>query len=255
MWKPVHRPARRTASASELRRLPARIRRKARSAVVSSRIPGVLQTTTPAAVAAATSMLSKPTATLATTRRRPFPAASTSASKRSVRTQTTPSNPSRRAAMRPSGPRGSSSGRWTTSQGGPGPAGSVSGSVPPAGSGRVTKTRGPAVTAPPSAPGPAGVVVGRLGHPGDETLEAPPAVVGRAVGAGGVADVDAFQDAGALPVGERDVEVEVGQVTPGASGVTGRDVLPPREPGRPGRGPEEGGELVVGFGPVHEELA
>src|SRR5207245_2114876 len=161
MWKPVHRPARRTASASELRRLPARIRRKARSAVVSSRIPG----------------------------------------------------------------------------------GSVSGPVPPAGSGRVTKTRGAAVTAPPSAPGPAGVVVGRLGHPGDDTLEAPPAVVGRAVGAGGVADVDAFQDAGALPVGERDVEVEVGQVTPGASGVTGRDGLPPRAPGRRGRGPRARGAL------------
>ena len=47
---PVHRPSRRSRSASEARRVAARISRNARSAVVSSSTPGVLQTVMPMAV-------------------------------------------------------------------------------------------------------------------------------------------------------------------------------------------------------------
>src|SRR5438477_7470567 len=143
------------------------------------------------------------------------------ASNRSVNTETMPSNPERRAAARPAGSSGSSSGRWTTSQGGPGPPGSVSGSVPPAGRGRVTKTRGGPVMTCRSSPGPAGVPVGGLRQLRNHALEAPPAVVGAAVGARGVADVDAFQDHGDLPVAEGDEVVELRQVAAGGGGVAG----------------------------------
>ena len=57
--QPFHLPSRRSRSASVARRVAARIRRNARSAVVSSSTPGVLQTVMPrSACAAATSMLS-----------------------------------------------------------------------------------------------------------------------------------------------------------------------------------------------------
>src|SRR5437763_6026714 len=253
MWKPVHRPVRSTASASEVRRLAASTRRKARSAVVSSRMPGVLQTTTPAAVAASTSMLSNPTATLATTRRRPFPAPRTAASTRSVRRQTIPSTPAATASASPAGSRGSSSGRWITSHGGPGPSAATSGSVPPAGSGRVTRTRGgPGTT---SATGAAGRLVGRLGQLGDRALEASPGVVGLAVGAGGVADVDTLEDHRDLPVGEGHVVVDLRQVTPRAGGVAGGDLLAAGKSGGHGRRPRQRRHLVAGFGPVDQQHA
>ena len=51
MWKPVQRPARRSASASDARRHAARMRRNARSAVVSSSTPGVLHTAMPSSAA------------------------------------------------------------------------------------------------------------------------------------------------------------------------------------------------------------
>ena len=90
---PVQRPSRRSRSASLARRVAARISRKARSAVVSSSTPGVLQATTPIAVAEATSMLSYPTAAFATTWSLPLcPDSRTEASMRSVRWQTIPSH-------------------------------------------------------------------------------------------------------------------------------------------------------------------
>ena len=48
--QPVHRPSRRSLSASDAKRVAVRIRRKARSAVVSSSTPGVLHTVMPSAV-------------------------------------------------------------------------------------------------------------------------------------------------------------------------------------------------------------
>ena len=68
---PFHRPSRRSRSASVASRVAARMRRNARSAVVSSSTPGVLQTVMPSSLAATTSMLSYPTAAFATTCSRP----------------------------------------------------------------------------------------------------------------------------------------------------------------------------------------
>ena len=131
------RPARRSASASDARRAAARIKRKARSAVVSSSTPGVLHTAMPA---------------LRTRRRRRCcrsprprwrrpaagrrrPRRSTSASMRSVSRQTIASTRRpRRTARR--AVKGWSSSRCTSSC----PA-ATSGSSPPSGSWRVTRTR------------------------------------------------------------------------------------------------------------------
>ena len=133
---PVHRPSRRSRSASLASRVAVRIRRKARSAVVSSSTPGVLQTVMPIVVAETTSMLSYPTAALATTRSRPLrPDSRTAASMRSVRWQTIPSH-SAAARASSSGERRIPSSRSTISW----PA-SIRGSVPPSVKGRVTRTR------------------------------------------------------------------------------------------------------------------
>jgi hypothetical protein len=62
--------------------------------LVEARTPGVLQTATPSCVARRTSILSAPTAMLATTRSRPAaPPSSTSASMRSVSVVRIPSTP------------------------------------------------------------------------------------------------------------------------------------------------------------------
>ena len=59
MWKPVEAPRRGGRPQGRLtRRHEARSRRKAKTAVVSSSTPGVLQTEMPSSVAVATSMLS-----------------------------------------------------------------------------------------------------------------------------------------------------------------------------------------------------
>src|SRR5215472_15677765 len=134
MSQPRHRPPRRSDSASHARRAAASTSRNARSAVVSSRTPGVLQTTTPCSAAASRSMLSWPTATFATTRRRGAPAASTAASMRSVSRETIASASGARAttsSCEKRSPSGSTS-SWPAS---------VSGSRPPGGRRRVTRTR------------------------------------------------------------------------------------------------------------------
>ena len=56
--QPCQRPSRRSRSASDVERVAANIKRKARSAVVSSSTPGVLHTAIPREWARATSMLS-----------------------------------------------------------------------------------------------------------------------------------------------------------------------------------------------------
>jgi hypothetical protein len=74
-----------------------RIKRNARSAVVSSSTPGVFVTATPWAAAAGRSILSKPTDTVAITWSVGSPASITSASVTSVRSQTRPACPGIRA--------------------------------------------------------------------------------------------------------------------------------------------------------------
>src|SRR5207244_5724231 len=103
--------------------------------------------------------------------------------------------------------------------------------------------------------GPAVVIGSRLGQLGDAGLEGPPAVVGVAVGARGVAGVDPFEDDGDLPVAEGDVVVDVRQVPAGDGGVAGGDVLAARHAGARGRGPGQGGDLVARLGPVDEQHA
>src|SRR5215469_5885093 len=92
MPQPPHVPERMSLSASTMRRAVAMSRANARSAVVSSSTPGVFVMTTPAAVPAGMSRLSKPTATFATI----FTvgnASSTDASTFSVKRQTSASLP------------------------------------------------------------------------------------------------------------------------------------------------------------------
>src|ERR1035437_9290338 len=90
--QPVHRCARTSRSPSPSRRATASINVKAISAVVSVRTPGVLETGILRAVAAATSMLLKPTPKFATTFK-PGQLSSSSASTRSRMLQSSASRP------------------------------------------------------------------------------------------------------------------------------------------------------------------
>src|SRR5262245_40539443 len=74
-------------------------------------------------------------------------------------------------------------------------------------------------------------LVGALRETLHEAAELLEAFVRLPVLSGRVAGIDALEDDRELPVAERDVEVELGEVAAGALGVAGPDLLAVREPG------------------------
>src|SRR4051794_15387935 len=73
--------------------------------------------------------------------------------------------------------------------------------------------------------------LGRVGQALDQQLEGVDSLVDLAVAAAERARVDALEDDGQLPVAEREVVVQFGEVTAGALGVAGGELLAAGEAG------------------------